>query len=199
MKWSVLAIDQSMTASGWAHLQHGQKVPTWGLRTCAAWGDDEGRHLWEFLEWLGEKMTALQVTHLFLENTFIPNHNEGLTMKIAQYGLIGMASTAAFLCGRRGQPVEFAVVTPGQWRATFLGSSEPPKGLVKGQRRTWLKDKAVRACLERGWNVEDNNVADALGILAFGCSAIDPAFATTQGPLFRRAELTFDNEQRGLR
>jgi hypothetical protein len=95
--------------------------------------------------------------------------------------------------------VDFSVVTPGQWRKAFLGSAEPPKGLVKHQRRAWLKDRAVTECHKRGWLVEGNDSADALGILAYACGAIDPAFAVQQGPLFRKAELQFENEERSLR
>jgi hypothetical protein len=95
--------------------------------------------------------------------------------------------------------VDFSVVAAGKWRKAFLGSAEPPKGLVKHQRRAWLKDKAVTECHRRGWLVENNDSADALGILAYACGAIDPAFAVQQGPLFRKAETRFDEEQRELR
>jgi len=38
-----------------------------------------------------------------------------------------------------------------------------------------------------------------LGILAYACGAIDPAFAIQQGALFRRAEMKCENEERSLR
>lgn len=199
MSWSALAIDQSMTSTGWAHTRRGQKAPTWGVRSSPHWGDEEGRHLWEWFEWLGKKATELEVTHLWVENTFTPSHHESLTEKIAQYGLIGQAAIVAFLLTQRGQAVEFGAISTGEWRPKFIGSGKAPAGLVKHQRRKWLKDKAVEACHVRGWLVEGSDAADALGILSFGCSQIDPEFAVRQGPLFRRAELNFENEQRAMK
>lgn len=200
MSWSVLAVDQSMTSTGWAHLAKGQHTPTWGRYTLPSWHDREGECLWTWFSWLGEKVADLRVTHLILENTFIPMHNEGLTNRIAQYGQLGMASAVAWLCTeKKSQPVEFSVVTPQQWRRAFLGSADAPKGLVQAQRRTWLKERCVAECHKRGWLVDGNDAADALGILAYACSAIDPAFAIRQGALFRRAELRHEMEERALR
>jgi len=200
MSWSVLAVDQSATSTGWAHLTKGQNTPTWGRLTLPPWKDQEGARLWAWFTWLGKMATDLKITHLVLESTFIPMHNEDLTQRIAQYGQIGMADAVAHLCTtERGQVVDFSVVSPGQWRKAFLGSADAPKGLVKHQRRAWLKDKAVTECHKRGWLVENNDSADALGILAYACGAIDPAFAVQQGPLFRKAEMQFENEERSLR
>ncbi len=198
--WSVLAIDQSATSTGWAHLAKGQRAPTWGKFTLPSWQDREGECLWKWFTWLGEKVVETKATHLILENTFQPDHREDLPLLIAKYGEIGMASAVAYLCTtQKGQPVDFTVVTPSQWRALFLGSDQPPKGLVKHQRRTWLKERAVAECHRRGWIVDSHDVADALGILAYACGAIDPAFATQQGPLFRRAEMQCEEERRSSR
>ena len=198
--WSVLAIDQSATSTGWAHLAKGQRAPTWGKFTLPSWQDREGECLWKWFTWLGEKATELKITNLILEDTFIPTHNETLTQRIAQYGQIGMADAVAHLCNTsKGMAVEFTVVKPGVWRAAFLGSAQPPKGLVQHQRRTWLKERAVAECHRRGWSVDSHDVADALGILAYACGAIDPAFATQQGPLFRRAEMQCEEERRSSR
>jgi len=200
MNWSVLAVDQSMTSTGWAHLRHGQATPTWGRYVLPSWNDREGELLWKWFSWLGEKVTELKVTHLVLENTFQPDHREDLSLLIAKYGQLGMASTVAHLCTtQKAQPVEFTVVTPSQWRASFLGSAEAPRGLVKHQRRVWLKERAVAECHKRGWLVEGNDSADALGLLAYACGAIDPAFHVKQGPLFRQAEARFENEERNMR
>jgi hypothetical protein len=52
MDWAVLALDQSMTSTGWAFLKKGGK-PEWGVKSFPNWGDNEGQYLWEFFEWLG--------------------------------------------------------------------------------------------------------------------------------------------------
>lgn len=200
MSWSVLAVDQSMTSTGWAHLRDGQQTPTWGIFTQPSWEDREGEMLWKWFSWLGKKVSELQVTHLVLEDTFRPDHQENLTKGIAQYGQLGMASAVAHLCtAERNHPVEFTVAASKTWRATFLGSAEPPRGLVKHQRRAWFKDRAVSECHKRGWMVSSNDAADALGILDYACSAIDPRYASQAGSLFRRAEAHCEEERRTLR
>lgn len=200
MTWSVLAIDQSATSTGWAHLRQGQNTPTWGVYTLPSWKDREGEMLWRWFTWLGHKVSDHDVTHLVLENTFIPAHDEDLSQRIAQFGQLGMADAVRYLCNtQKGMNIEFTVVSPSQWRAPFLGAAQAPKGLVKHQRRTWLKERCVAECHKRGWLVEGNDSADALGILAYACSAIDPAFHVKQGPLFRQAEARCENEERDLR
>ena len=197
MNYSVLGIDQSMTSTGWAHYRFGDKLPTWGLHTMPHWGEREGKYGWEWYKWLGGKIMELQVTHLYLENTFNPNHDEALTEKLAQYGQILLADMAVTLIAESlDAEIDFRLVTVQQWRDEFIGG-KPPPGLVKHQRRKWLKDKSVEACVARGWMVENDNVADALGIMNFGCCIIDPNYAVRQGPLFRRAEMKVDNEARG--
>jgi hypothetical protein len=198
--WSALALDQSMTATGWAHMGQGDKAPTWGVKSLPHWGDNEGKHLWDWFEWLGAKCTDLAVTHLYFEAPIdIQDHREPLTEKIAQYGLPAMACVVQHLLTKRGQPIVLETIGVRTWRADVLGSPEPPKGLVKHQRRAWLKDKAVQACIERGWAVTSDNAADALCILMCACAMLDPKFASSQGPLFRRAEARVDNERRALK
>jgi hypothetical protein len=200
MEWSVLAVDQSMTSTGWAHLRRGDDKPTWGVLKFPGWGDNEGEYLWKWLEWIGGKLTDTKATHLFLENTFNPqDHHESLTDRIAQYGLLGQAAVATYLCGLRGQEIDYSLVTPGQWRPKFIGAQKPPEGIPRHQRRKWLKDKARDACAKRGWLVDSDDEADALGILAWSCAQIDTGFAVKQGPLFRRAEAAVEEEARSLR
>jgi len=197
--YSVLAIDQSMTSTGWAHYRQGDAAPTWGVHSMPSWADREGEMLWKWFEWLGEKVEALGVTNLYLEHTFNPmDHHENLTQKIAQYGTIAMADAVRYLCSaKRGHPVTFELVTTQQWRPEWIGAVQPPKGLVSHQKRKWLKDRSVEAAATRGWLVESNDAADALGILSYCVGAIDPAWRVKQGPLFRRAEMACEEERRG--
>lgn len=199
MIYSALAIDQSMKSTAWAHL--GTDAPiSFGSFPLPYWGDDEGRHLYTWFEWLGHLCVDLKVNHLFLEQTFVPaGHNEGLTEKLAQYGLIALACMVAFKLSERGQKIDMQMITTSQWRPKFIGSEKPPEGLVQHQKRKWLKDKSIAACHSRGWMVQNDNEADACGILCFGVSTIDMNFMVKQGPLFRRAEMAADNEKREMK
>ncbi len=194
MAYSVLALDQAMQNTGWAHYREGDRLPTWGLHTLPPWGDNEGKYLWEWMSWLGEKCDDLGVTHLFVEDTrFSHGHEETLTQMIASIGLIGQAAVVAHLMTKRGSPVELQSVSPLDWRRLFLGALKKPEGMSKPLWRKELKDAAVAQCHKRGWLIESNDIADALGIMTFGVCTIDPTFQNLQGRLFREAEKQHDD------
>lgn len=172
-----------------------EQAPTWGLFSMKAWEDAEGERLLEFEVWFDDLLQRLKPTHCFIEKPFeLGRYNSNLTEQLARYGIPAIIAMACTF-----QKIELATVTNPQWRAKFLGASEPPKGLVEHQRRAWLKEQSKLACLERGWLIDNDNVADALGILNFGVMTLDPIYATRQGPLFRRREMAFDNLKRSLR
>lgn len=194
MTYSVLGLDASMTQTAWAHYREGESKPTYGLFRLPPWGDDEGMYLWQWFEWLGKLCTELAVTHIFIEDVrFKHKHEETLTQMIASIGLIGQAAIVAHLLTRRGQPVEFFSVWPRDWRAVFLGAMPKPDGINPAVWRKMLKEAAIAQCNLRGWLTDNDNEADACGIMTYGVCTIDPAFQTRQGPLFRAAEKTHDD------
>lgn len=193
MTYSVLGLDTAMRKTGWAHYRKGDAKPTWGLYETPAWGDDEGKYLWQFFDWLGHLCSDRKVTHIFVEDCrFRVSHVENLTQMIASVGLIGMASMVAFKLTERGQPCELFSVQPQVWRKTFLGAMPKPDGMTKPMWRRTLKEAAVNQCHKRGWLVESDDLADACGTLTHGVCTIDPLFRNQQGPLFRRAENDHD-------
>jgi Holliday junction resolvasome RuvABC endonuclease subunit len=192
--YSVLALDQSARNTGWAHMVKDQ-APTWGLFQMGAWEDQEGERLLAFEKWFDDLLAELKPSHCFIEKPFeLGRYNSNLTEQLARYGIVAIIAMACSY-----HKIELATVTNPQWRAKFLGAEEPPKGLVEHQRRAWLKDKSKKACLERGWLIDNDNVADALGILNFGVMTLDPIYSIRQGPLWRRASMQVDNEKRSLR
>lgn len=166
-----------------------------------SWRENEGANAWQFFETLGQMVVDLKVNTLVMEDTFVPgDYPSSLSQQIARFGMIMIGDMVAHVCTtKRDQPVEFSVVSPAQWRKAWLGSARAPKGLVKEQSRKWLKQKSVEAAVARGWLVDNDNLADALGILAYACAAIDPGYAAKQVGLFKRKELEFENEERDLR
>jgi hypothetical protein len=197
--YSALALDQSMRHTGYAHIASDGEPISFGTFSLPFWGDSEGKYLWRWFRWLEKMCEGLKVTHLFVEQTFVPpGHDEGLTLKLAQYGLIANACMVAHTLTERGQHIDMQMVSTSQWRPPFLGAEKPPHGFVGQQRRSWLKDRAKAACEARGWAVMDDNQADACGILCFGVSTVDVNFMVRQGPLFRRSEMEVDREKREL-
>lgn len=208
MTYSVLALDQAMCRTGWAHYRAGDPSPTWGLFELPPWLDDEGRHLWQFFEWLGHKCTDLEVTHLFVEDTRFSfknepgdgrrAHEETLSQMLASIGLIAQAAIVAHVLENRGQTIEFAAVSPIDWRREFLGAMHKPGGIAGPAWRKMLKEEAVAQCHKRGWLAESDDIADALGILTFGVCTVDDTFRLKQGPLFGRASMALEDKVREL-
>jgi hypothetical protein len=198
--YSVLALDQSMTATGWAHYLKGDKAPSGGLFPLPSWGDDQGPHIDAFARWLKDMLWDRQVTHLaFEEPVGELDHRETFTDKLAQWGLPTVIELVAF---QGGIPADNRLlVNIATWRTRFWGRPRAPKELTKSARKRWLKERSIEACDERGWMIEprNHNIADAMGVLNEALCCIDPLWASRDGPLFRRNQLKVENEERAAR
>lgn len=60
-------------------------------------------------------------------------------------------------------------------RQHFIGSNPP---------RSAAKHLVMRQCRAMGWDVEDDNEADALATWSYMCALIEPKLATIPTPLF---------------
>lgn len=198
--YSVLALDQSMTSTGFAHYLKGDKAPSGGVFSLPSWQDDQGPHLHKFSVWLSDMIWDRQVTHIaFEEPADKLDHHETFTEKMAQWGLPTLIELVAY---DRGIPADNRLlVNISTWRTRFWGRPHAPKELTKSARRTWLKQRSIQACDERGWIIEsrDHNIADAMGVLNEALCCIDPVWASRDGPLFRRNQLIVENEERAAR
>lgn len=206
MSYSALALDQSMTSTALAHLVEGQKSPTGWMFPMPVWGDDAGRYATDLRLYLLDQCWDLQVTHLFYENVFFNHldHHETRSQSMASIGLMLVIEMVAEECRRRGQEVEDIYIDNQQWTESFWGSSKAPSGYTKAQKRNWRKEQSIKQCHLRGWDCQwegkdNHNVADAKGVLNFGLTCIDPRWAANAVPLFNRAQLHRENEERELR
>ncbi len=184
MTYSVLALDQSMKNTGWAHLVKGE-LPTAGAFSLPSWGDEEGLYLVRFEKWLTDMVVGRKVTNLMFENTYVRlPYREPLNVLVAQYGLISVMLMVAFKMS-----VPALMVGPSTWRKSFLGVTGAPASIQDREERTaWLKRRALREAERRyGMVMDDHNAAEALGILHFGVCSIDPDYAGRTDPIFRRA------------
>lgn len=203
--YSVLTLDQSMTSTAWAHHLKGERVPSGGLLPLPSWGDDQGRHLEKFHLWLKDMLWDRQVTHLSFEEPIDPSrlkYGETFDQILAKYGLPAIIELTAHQGGIA--PENRLMIPQTSWRENFWGRGTAPKGLTDGARRSWLKAQSIAQCHARGWDCQhdgrdNHNIADAKGILNFTLICIDPRWAANSGPLFRRAQLRAENEDREMR
>lgn len=180
---TALALDQSPLSTGWAVGHPNDTKPLWGVLKLKQWGDAEGERLVEFNEWLTKTIAENGVTHLFYEAPFLPRHLNFHSIE-PQFFLIGHIN---YVAACREIPVQ--QVAMQSWRSRFLGTTKAPPGLKGDVARKELKQMALRACALRGWLVDNDNAAEALGILDFGLSTLDRKHAGRADILFRRAEL----------
>lgn len=187
---TVLGLDQS-TSTGWAIMSPTMKVPVWGVLKLPTGDDETGalRALYDHLAWaVGEH----GVSHVYFEQPLIPQHQ--VTMgSLRQFMYVaGVQLATALLLNRSAEQVPIQA-----WRKGFTGfGAAPAHDIEAGRkldtgpvRRKWWKEQAVKACLARGWLVDDHNAAEAIGIAEFGLCCLAPSYRMRTGPLFRRAEM----------
>lgn len=157
-----------------------------GIFELPSWGDHEGKRLCDFEDWLKNQIITLGVTHLFYE---APADYDFKSFDVTskQNMQIGKIHSAAYRC-KIPAPEQ---VTPNDWRKRFLGCTKPV-GVTGKAVRPELKRMALKACALRNWFVDDDNIAEALGILDFGLSTLDRKHAGGRDVIFRRAELQED-------
>lgn len=184
-----LALDESPNATGWAVGSTEGERPTWGVFRQLPWRDDEPERLAQFRDWLVETARYHGVTHLFYESPIDPR---GLSFiksfdttakQSMQIGIILMVA--------HDLKLTVAQVPIDSWRSRFMGATKVP-GLKGDHARKELKLMALKACALRGWYVEENDAADALGVLDYGLATLSRKYAGSADVIFRRRELKAD-------
>lgn len=186
----VLSLDQAPVNTGWAVGSPDMKAPTAGLFRMRSWGDDEDGRCHEYIVWLEGMCERYQPTHIFREQLFpITDERQFMTVA-AQHMIVGLIAATAkrFHC-------EYRQVLVADWRKRFLGTSKALPGLKGDKARRWFKEQAVVACARRGWDITQEDAAEACGILDYGLASIDRDYAGRTDVIFRRAEHQRDHAE----
>lgn len=187
---TVLGIDQS-TNCGWAILNAGMRKPLWGVLKLAT-GDDETSALMALHDHIAQAVAEHGVTDVFFEQPIIPQHQPTMGSMRAFMYVAAIQLAAKKHTGRSAQQVPIST-----WRKRFTGHGRAPKHDFENRRkldthparRKWWKQQAIKACLERGWMVDNDNAAEAIAIAEFGLCCLVPSCRVRTDPLFRRAEM----------
>lgn len=138
---------------------HGIYIPTQAKR----------RHqilLADVEHWLVGLIKQYKVRKVIVEAPFMGPRPGAVLLAAKMFGVIELTCEA--------HQIPCVEATAGQWRRHFLGLTRAPtkmqgKGKVAA-RRHWLKQRALVACKARGWPVETDDEADAIGLLDFALS-----------------------------
>lgn len=181
----VLTLDIAKGNTGWAIGNPQMKSPGWGCFATEQWeNDNEGRELSRFRRFLTDKHKTHGLTHIVHEATYMDATKFSPVGTEAQTMLKGVAHEFAF-----DNKISITQVAASTWRKDFLGVGTAPRPLKGRHATVYLKQLCIKTCAERGWYVENDDMADALGLLIYSLSCLDGKFDSQQGPLFRRGEL----------
>ena len=190
----ILALDPA-TITGWAKAEPGGN-PVWGSARMGQTGCDLGEAcdaLWQLLHEHGRP------AHIVYEQPWVPQPRQpkftaaGMSLAAPQpyipmnadtlRKLIGFEAVINLYCHRLG--IDCRSVTPMQATKYLTG-----KGSFRGDRAA-KKAATVTFCQRYGWDVKNDNEADALAILLVGEAHLYPqdAMRRNWGPLSQRGRL----------
>lgn len=185
---SVLAIDPA-TLTGWACWQTGKPKPragTWELAKIDV--DDKkgalmGKWIDQFINRASDFCQVNQVTDIVVESPYVPVYNGGVNIDSVAVNvtLVKICHLVAYRAGAR------------------IHEAMRPHVLYhfirqKGGERKFLKQSVLLRCQQRGWNVTDDNMGDALATLDYwlyknDAEAVPWDCSPIAGPLFSGAEV----------
>ena len=191
MSDTVLALDISMSM-GWAIGDPEMERPTSGVYRTYNWPGHQEDRVFEFWTWLEAKHKKHGFGHIVYEFTFIDAKRFDPDFIECQKAYVAMVW---LFCRMHG--IRVAQCPVNVWRARFLGESDKKQVAEKKGpenrtlRRELNKEAAKRACHARGWLVEDDNEAEACGILVARLCELWPGGVVAQrnAPHARRLEL----------
>ena len=130
--------------------------------------EDVGRPMEALRSHLADIHKLEAITHLFFEATILPHARVGddgkahmRTSPQTVYKLCALAGMAEWFAKR--VDAHCRQVEQQRWRKHFMGRGTGPS--------KELKEAAIAAARARGWNVQTDHEADALGVLDYGLSA----------------------------
>lgn len=175
----ILALDIGLNL-GWAAGAPEESFVS-GTARFSSTGEDMGRLLFNFREWLRRKADEFSVDGIVCEKPIHVPTNDLRTLET----MYSMAGIAAVVC--KDICVPFKRQPMGEVRKAILGWAQAPRSIPQGKKREWVKKTIVAYCIERGWNPNSDHAADALVNLEFAVMERYPAYAAhNAGPLQTR-------------
>lgn len=181
----VLALDISKNSTGWAVNASDWPRPFWGTYSMPGpWDRHEGKRQLEWRNFLKDIIAQHAVTHVAVERLFIDMKDFNFNGTEPMMKFHGQVECLVAELGLNGYRVAI-----NQWRAHFIGTGVAPKDITKPtDRTTWWKKAALKRCYDRFWMVENDDEAEALGVMDFVLTCVDDDYAHKTGPETRRKE-----------
>lgn len=169
----ILALDLA-TITGYATGCPGQS-PRFGSVRFGKPGTARDQSYRMFRMWVDETLTSLEPDLVVFESAAITTAFGGKTTVETIKRLIGYCEHLEEMCYRR---VELREANVSQVRGYFIGTTHVKRDAAK----VLTKQK----CRDYGWDVEEDNAADACALWAYQVSCLRPDLASKMTPLFSR-------------
>lgn len=167
-----LVVDQSSNSGYAIENTRPNSLHKHGLIELPKGDDREGEMFFALYSRVRRLIEAEKITEVYFEQTFIPPpkmkgdrmvfRNQPMDY-FQQHCLTGVVMMAA-----AEYRIPYYQVLIADWRYYFIKVRSAPAHIRKQEdRRNWLKDEVIRECQRRGYDVLDDNVADALGMLHY--------------------------------
>jgi len=147
-----------------------------GSRRFPSTGDDLYTFAKAFREWLTTGLKRHKPDRIVYEQPLLPGETTLITCR-KLYGLAWQTEITAGDLGYVGEQ-KIAEVMNNDWMKHFLGAGNVPR---KSKDR---KAAVQRMCKIRGFHFDDEDEADAIGILDYDLACSSPASAIFATPLF---------------
>lgn len=177
---AVLALDLA-SQCGWALYDRDMERPFFGSTRLRRPHGTNG----EALERLRVLISDQHKMHGLSDIVFEAQHIAGKVDPQTVYLLIGLGAMCEWIAGRIG--ARCLCVDIGTWRKHFLGKGAFRQKDGGPTARQQAKQRAMDRCAEYGWYPQDDNAADACGVLDYYLSL--PAIAAIYPRPWRDAVL----------
>lgn len=183
--WSCLCFDIA-TRTGWAFWETGLNIPLWGsfhlgngekaIRFLALGDQTEG-----LCRKLKPKMFSFERPNAHLYGSY----KDEKTGRV--FGGRSNRNTIEYLCALCGVAEEHAhrAGIPAENIKTTETTETRRHFIQASPKRVIAKQQTVLKCRDLGWDVDNDDEADALAQLSFMRSLYDPMFAVEATPLFQ--------------
>jgi hypothetical protein len=175
----ILALDLA-TTTGWCRGEVGDAIPHFGTVKFISKGHYGGDDAFAAaLDWMIEMKREWRKPPdiLILESMLPPEAMRNQTSRQVRDRLAGLHGVVRGMSSSWGVG-EITEVAVGDVRKHFVGT--------RVLRRIQAKKAVIERCRALGWNVANDNEADACAIWSFAVSIIDPKQALRVSPLFNR-------------
>lgn len=168
----VLALDLA-SVSGWAVGEPGMLLAHGSIRFASKGASHEAIFANAY-QWTADKIATYGPNLIVWEAPLSTSFKRGSTTNDTTTLLFGLPAIVGCCAYQRGiydiRKAETRAV-----RMHFIGQN--PK-------RTIAKPMVMRQCRAQGWDITDDNEADALATWSYQCSILQPALAIRPTPLF---------------